>query len=140
MEYLANLRSISAWYVFTLCILFTLLSIYLIGLYSLVHWGIWNNSHMFERHMETLENNNELKNHYIKVTDTNEAYFEWMVSASRELSIKSETLLQRLAFFRLTGLISFLLSILTFFYRPKRVGFYALPFGLLGGLMGLILI
>ncbi|MCP5524119.1 MAG: hypothetical protein H7A46_21485 [Verrucomicrobiales bacterium] len=127
----------SAWPFTVAAVILALVTVYLLGLYSTVHWEL--------RHASDLIGIRAAELHADSLTDTNfvELSAERMQALQQavdELNLVSGTVMERLGAYQLTGLGAFLCSIVALRRRPKLAGVVGLAFGLLGlGLAAVIM-
>jgi hypothetical protein len=131
-------KKISAWPFLLITIFLTIATHYLLYLYGIVHWeiGVPATSLLYEMDSRIIEDANKEK----AGTLTGEE--SWRIEHTKksiDRLVKAHSALMRgTGIYPLTGFLSFFFSIFTFTRRPRWVGFIALPFGLYGGLLSLI--
>lgn len=117
--------------------LLLVLTWYLLGLYSIVHWQL--------RPAKLLINTKVTELYGESLADTNKVPLSpervrALEQAVEDLTVHSRTVMNRLEAYHLTGLAAFLCSIISVLRKPRWVGIMGLVFGIAGlGLAAVIM-
>ena len=119
----------SPWPFTVASLLFLVLTWYLLGLYSTVHWIIAPAEMRVRHEVDSLILDSEVEGTGVRIPEENR---ERLRDVCNGLRGHSGALLGRLEAYDFTGLISFLCSVVAVLRRPRWVGIIALAFGILG--------
>jgi len=120
---------LSSWYVLILCAISTLLTWHLLSMYGTVHWPILTSSYKLKAHIESIDKDQEAKQ-IVENNDNLRKFYNDLPNISEKIQTAGWKLMSDTGLYHITGLVSFLLAIFTFFCRPRWVGFIALPLGI----------
>lgn len=123
------LLRISSWYILMLCAFTTVLTFHFLSMYGTVHWPILNASYDLKSHIERISKD-EKANRILKENDNLRRLFDDLPGISEKIHKAGWKLMRDTAWYHISGLLSFILAVFTFFCRPRCVGILALPFGL----------
>jgi hypothetical protein len=134
-----NRRQPSPWVFVSASALLAFLSLYMLGLYSTVHWPLLSSCVGIERNLTELD---LIALKHIPSSSEDAEKWRTLTEEMRKLTTRMEeasgSLLMRTEVYRLLGLASFIASVLAFARRPRWVGFVALSFGLVGLILAAI--
>ena len=119
----------SSWYILLLCLIGTLSTSHLLSMYSSVHWPILTSSSILKVHIDSISKDEGAKQLVMK-NDNLKKLFDDLPNISEKIDKAGWILLGDAGWYHLTGIVSFILVIFSFFCRPRWVGIIALPFGL----------
>jgi len=97
-------------------------------MYGTVHWPILNASYDLKSHIERISKD-EKANRILKENDNLRRLFDDLPGISEKIHKAGWKLMRDTAWYHISGLLSFILAVFTFFCRPRWVGILALPFG-----------
>ena len=120
---------ISSWYVFILCAISTLLTSHLLSMYSTVHWPILTSSYNLKSHIDKYSEDEKAKQ-IVMQNDNLRKLFDDLPNISDKIHTAGWKLMGDTGLYHISGLLSFILAIFTFFCRPRWVGIIALPIGI----------
>jgi len=109
--------------------LFLVLTWYLLGLYSIVHWQIGPARVLIKVKLVELQTESMADTNKVPLSPERVRALEQAVD---ELSVHSLTIMNRLEAYHLTGLAAFLCSIVAVLRKPRWVGIIGLAFGIAG--------
>jgi hypothetical protein len=98
-------------------------------MYGTVPWPILTSSYKLKAHMESIAKDQEAKQ-IVEENDNLRKFYNDLPNISEKFQTAGWKLMSDTGLYHITGLVSFLLAILTFLCRPRWVGFIALPFGI----------
>ena len=119
---------VSSWYVLILCAFCTLLTSHFLSMYSIVHWPILTSSYHIKAHLEKVAEDEEA-NKLIIENENLSKFFNALPNISDKIHTAGWDLMGKTGLYHITGLISFILAIFSFFCRPRWVGIITLPIG-----------
>jgi|GEM_PF-2731311 len=118
-------------------ILFALATFNYLSLYGTVHWQITTQSYKLNKLVNNLV---EIKRETPSLqTKEIEKIITAMKHSAETLEDNSWFLMRRTGIYQFTGIMSFLLSMLSFREKPRWIGLISLPFGIWGLIMSMVI-